>query len=558
MDQPSTEIHVEFRDFLRILWRRKLLVVLSMVVVVGATVGLSYLQTPVYAANAQLLLQTKDTQSPFNPVSGVPNDPGRALQTEIQVLKSRPVRAVVEDQLGVRQPVVTFSPVGQTDVIEVRAESTSPALAAKIANAYGEAFVDLRRTQAVEEKLGAAQKIQDKIKDFDAQIAAKDADIDRAPASQKGALQATRESLVQAKALFQKTLDELQVVAGLTTGGAQLISQAEQPTVPVRPRPVRSGILALFGGLIIGLLVVFAVDYFDDSVKTKDDLEHIHPGLIVAGLVPMNGGWKPNDPPGVVSLTEPMSPAAEAYRTLRTSIQFQSLSRSTRIIQVTSANASEGKTTTLANVAVAMSRANKRVIVVCCDLRRPRIHEFFGLDNAVGFTSVLLGQTSLSAALQRPHGVDRLMVLASGPLPPNPSELLGADRTQEVLTHLAAQCDIVLIDTPPVLPVTDALVLANSVDGTLLVVRAGSTTRQQAARAFEVLDQVGARLIGTVLNGVSSTGSYGYTYGYSTRGLLEPDRLAPGEAGAQPSLVDSRTNSNGHLEPANVATGEDG
>ena len=161
-----------------------------------------------------------------------------------------------------------------------------------------------------------------------------------------------------------------------------------------------------------------------------------------------------------------------------------------------------------------MARAGRQMIVVCCDLRRPRLHEFFGVSNDVGFTSVLLGQVTLAEALQRVPGVERLSVLASGPLPPNPSELLSSRRVMELLESLRADGSFVLLDSPPVLPVTDGLVLSKQVDATLIVAMAGGTTRKDAARAVELLRQVNGPLAGTVLNGVSEDGRYGYGYGY--------------------------------------------
>jgi capsular exopolysaccharide synthesis family protein len=185
-----------------------------------------------------------------------------------------------------------------------------------------------------------------------------------------------------------------------------------------------------------------------------------------------------------------------------------------RTLQVTSANAREGKTTTLANLAVALARSGQSVVVVCCDLRRPRVHEFFGLDNEIGFTSVLLGKVPLARAVQDVPAQTRLSLLASGPLPPNPSELLSSKRTVEVLGSLQAEFDIVLIDSPPVLPVTDALVLSGRVDATLLIGVAGATTRKEATRAVELLRQVDAPLVGSVLNGVDVEGGYGYNDQY--------------------------------------------
>ncbi|MDP9072931.1 MAG: CpsD/CapB family tyrosine-protein kinase [Actinomycetota bacterium] len=228
------------------------------------------------------------------------------------------------------------------------------------------------------------------------------------------------------------------------------------------------------------------------------------------GLIPRVGGWKSGDQPRLVSLTEPHSPAAEAYRTLRTSIQFVGLDQPLRVIQVTSATAEEGKSTTLANLAVALANAGDRVCMCCCDLRRPRIHEFFGLDNKIGFTSVILGRESMSVAVQPVPGVKRLSLLASGPLPPNPSELLASDRAREVIRSLASTFDVVLVDSPPVLPVTDAAIISAVADVTIVVIAMGRSTRREISRTVEVLHQVHATIIGTVLNGVSGESADGY------------------------------------------------
>jgi non-specific protein-tyrosine kinase len=193
-------------------------------------------------------------------------------------------------------------------------------------------------------------------------------------------------------------------------------------------------------------------------------------------------------------------------------------------VLVTSPSAAEGKTTTLANLSVALAQAGQRVVVSCCDLRRPRIHDFFGLDNAVGLTSVLLGELPISAALQPVPGVKNLWVLASGPLPPNPSELLSSSRTAEVMATLHGHADVVLVDSPPVLPVTDAVVLSSRVDAVLLIATVGVTTGKALRRALEMLNQVDAPVIGTVLNGTTGDGSYGYGYQYYRYDQTSPRR----------------------------------
>jgi polysaccharide biosynthesis transport protein len=313
-----------------------------------------------------------------------------------------------------------------------------------------------------------------------------------------------------------------------------VVNQAGTPDEPVRPKPLRNAILALVVGLVIGVGLAFLREQLDDTVKDKDDLERATGGLNVLALVPLVGTWKDRAHPEVVSLVQPTSHAAEAYRSLRTSVQFIGLDHPVEVIQLTSPNAAEGKTTTLANLGVALANSGQRVIVVCCDLRRPRIHEFFGLDNTIGFTSVLLGELPQSAALQPVPGQSGLSLMASGPPPPNPSELLASRRTGEVLVALKSECDVVLVDSPPVLPVTDAIVLSRAVDATILVGTAGRTTKKEYHRSVELLEQVDAPLIGSVLNGVDSEDLYGFGYGYGYYGFGEaPSGKAGGDSPAQ-------------------------
>jgi len=495
-DVHGTELGL--RDYVRILARRKQLIVVVTLLIAVPAVVLSLLKTPVYAGEAELLLQPRISETLFDPNSGVRADPARQVQNEIRILSSAPVRQAVRAALG-SAPKVSANAIGATDLIRVTARSSDPTRAAALANAYAGSYIDYRRKQAVDDVLAAGQQVQTKIGELQKQI-------DAAPGG------AQKDSLVQAQSLFKQRLDQLQVDGALKQGGAQLVTPAEVPTSPVEPQPLRTGITALFFGLVLGLGLAFLREFLDDSVKSKEDFERVAAGMPVLGLIPVVSAWRGKETPYLVSLDDPSSAAAEAYRTLRTSIQFIGLDRPMRTLQVTSANPQEGKTTTLANLAVALARSGSTVAIVCCDLRRPRVHEFFGLSNDVGFTSVLLGKVGLAGAMQEVPDQARLSLLASGPLPPNPSELLSSKRTVEVFGSLQAEYDIVLIDAPPVLPVTDALVLSGRVDATLLVAVAGATTRKEAARAVELLRQVDAPLVGAVLNGVDTEGSYGYAY----------------------------------------------
>jgi capsular polysaccharide biosynthesis protein len=422
-DEQGAELGL--REYLQIITRRKTLIVLVVLVITIPTVVLALLETPVYAGRAEILLQPRDSESLFDPNGGATRpDPNRQLQNEIRILSSQPVRAAVREKLG-SAPKVSAAPIGATDLIEVTAKSTDPARAAQLANTYATAYIDYRRKQAVDDVLAATQQIQGKIGDLQKQI-------DAAPAG------AQRDTLVQAQSAFKQKLDQLQVDGALKRGGAQLVTPAVTPTSPVAPQPLRSGALAVILGLVLGLGLAFLREFLDDSVKTKDDLERLAPGMPVLGLIPVVSAWRGKDDAYLVSLADPTSQAAEAYRTLRTSIQFLSLEQPMRTLQLTSANPREGKTTTLANLGVALARSGQSVVIVCCDLRRPRIHEFFGLTNEIGFTSVLLGKVPLAGAVQEVAEQPRLAVLASGPLPPNPSELLSSKRTVEVLGSLQA------------------------------------------------------------------------------------------------------------------------
>jgi non-specific protein-tyrosine kinase len=218
-------------------------------------------------------------------------------------------------------------------------------------------------------------------------------------------------------------------------------------------------------------------------------------------------GTAPDSP--LVTLRDPRSAAAEAYRTLRTNLLFSSLDKPLHTLLATSSAPNEGKSTTLANLAVTMAQAEQSVLLVDCDLRRPGLHALFGLPNEEGLTSAILAQSEGALPIQ-PTSVPGLRLLASGPLPPRPADLLGSRRMGALIERLRGEADIVLFDTPPVVAVTDAAVLAPRVDGVLLVLHAGQTRRDRAREARQILEKVKANIVGVVLNGARQ--ERGYTY----------------------------------------------
>lgn len=513
--EPANTSLLGLRDYLRVLARRRSTILFATLVVTAFTLAVALVQTPEYSTTVSVIIKQSNNVDLFNGDNADASNPTLELQTQIEVVTSQPVKQAVEAELG-SAPHVAVRPHGQADAIDISARSTDAANTATIANAYAEAFINYLQTQDLDSDLAAESQIQERISDLQTQIDNLYAQIKAAPPASQATVNATLgaqvDDLVQQQGTFKQQLSQIQVDAAVSPGEAQLVSPATIPNSPVSPRPARDIVLAVLAGLMLGVGAAFALEYFDDSVKSRDDLDRALVGVPNIGLIPEVPGWKDRDKPVLVTLTDPASPAAEAYRALRTSLQFVSLERPLRTILVTSPSAGEGKTTILSNLGVSLAQVGQRVIIACCDLRRPRLHEFFGVDNTVGFTSVLLGELPVFATLQQVDNEPNIRILASGLLPPNPSELLSSERAGEVLAALQGEADIVLIDSPPILPVTDAAILTRLVDATLLVVTVGTTTRRQITQALEVLDQVDAPLLGTVLNNVTPEGPYGYAY----------------------------------------------
>jgi polysaccharide biosynthesis transport protein len=499
---------LDLRGYLRVLQRRKGTIALTALIVVGVALAYSFLQTSVYEGTAEVLVRPPTSESIVNPNADralAAADAQRAIDTEIKVLQSRTVQDAVGKKLG-RVPDVSASAAGGTDVIAVSARSTNAKQAARDANVYARSYLEVRRKKSVDDFLSAGKEVQAKVNDLQRQL-------DTLPVTPGATpnLDTQRNSLEQQLAYYRQQLDQLQVSAQVSqSGGGQVVSQAVTPGSPVEPKPRRNAELALALGLLLGVGIAFLREYLDDSIRTKEDVERTTGGLPVVGLIPAVSAWRNHKSAYLVSVGKPTSPPAEAYRTLRTSVQFLGLDRPIRSLLVTSPSKEEGKTTTLANLAVSLAQADQRVILVDCDLRRPRVHEFFGLSNKSGFTSALLGTDTLAEAIQPVKGYPSLALLASGPPPPDPSELLSFHQTRKLLDALRSRCDLLLIDSPPVLPVTDPLVLSVMADAALLVVSADRTTKRALHRAVELLTQIDAPLMGTVLNEVGPERAYAY------------------------------------------------
>jgi capsular exopolysaccharide synthesis family protein len=515
------------RSYAQLVRRRKWWVIGLALAGLGVSLAMALTESKQYTASAQILVQASAQTSAL----GVSEQPVTMtdVQTMLELVTSAPVTSAVERKLG-SAPSVSASEVGQTNVITITAVALTPARAALVANAYANAFVNEQRTVALNSLASSEAQVRSQIKTIGKQI--KQLRSSSAAASQQTAL-------INQQAVLSEQLTQMQVNSEGETDGLALVTPAAAPTSPSSPKPTEDGLLGFAAGLILGLAAAFLRESLDDAIASKEAAEEFG-GATVLAAVPMVTSWKKRDRPLVVSLARPMSPAAEAYRSLRTSLQFAQQERDLRTIVVTSPAAAEGKTSTLSNLGAMFAQAGQRVVLVSCDLRKPRLGQFFGVDEGLGLTTAILGEQPVEELVQAVPGDDNLWLLGSGQLPPNPAELLNGRRIREVLAALREQFDLVLIDTPPVLPVTDAVVLASDADATLLIVAAGKTSRGDLQRSAEKLAQVNARVVGLVLNETTRQGGgYGYGYGYGYYGATyggagQPQLAVPAQANGSP------------------------
>ena len=382
---------------------------------------------------------------------------------------------------------------------------------------------------------------------------------------------------------FTQLVDQLERPPGALTAPVtvSVVRDAALPKAPVSPQKVLLTLLGLGVGALLGAAAAMLRESLDTRVHNRADLES-GLKLAVLGVIGYDSGAKKRP---LLVHGAPQSARAESFRQLRTNLQFVNLDGGRKTIVVTSSVAEEGKTTTACNLAITLAEAGLRVTLVEADLRRPRLATYLGLEGSVGLTSVLIGKATLDDVLQ-PWGDNLFRVLCSGPLPPNPSELLSMGVTRGLLRELESDADLVILDAPPLLPVTDAAILAATASGAVLVVRAGRTKRDQIQSALAALQTVEARVLGGVLNMVPLRGpdayhvTYGYGYGYTSdsapqtsltheelrafasagRGQHDDDRppgLAP-ETSTVPTPVASATAEDGGSSPPPTPTPEPG
>jgi capsular exopolysaccharide synthesis family protein len=500
---------LDLRDYLSILRLRIRTVVGVAALVLVAALAVTVRQTPEYESTTEVLVE------PIQISQGQGNTVKVNMDTERQLADSPVVAALAARSLRSRLSVeallepLSVKAATDTEILVFAYRDPSPAEAQRRVRAFASAYVSFRHQGALQDLRSAAQPIRARLDVLQGELDQVDGDIATTTSpTERRALQNQATALVNQIADLQNRLSDLAPAGSLQTG--QVVAPANRPRSPVSPSYPRNVALALMLGVALGVGVAFVRERLDDRVRGVADLE-THIGAPVLAAVPR---WNVRRAPYqelLMSEAEPYSPVSEAYRTLRTGLLFAANRGGARTILVTSAGAGEGKTTTTARLGVALAHAGKRVVLVCADFRRPQLHRFFTLEEGDGLVNALAGELDVRRALVRP-GIENLQFLPSGPLPTNPDHMLGSDAMERILSVLGVDADIVLIDGTPVLGLADALSLAPLVDAILFVAADRRTTRRRVAEARQLLEQVGANVVGAVLNELDSPRSQLYPY----------------------------------------------
>jgi tyrosine-protein kinase len=520
MDAPAHE-HSSLRDYLQVLRRRKWIVLTAVVVVPVAAYFFSAQQQSKYRATAEVLLSRQNLSQSLNGVQDptLSIQPDRLAQTQADLARVPPVvertlRATDANGITADEFTADSSVSAKTDadLLTFNYANHDPDLAARLATEYARQYIAYRTQLDTQALSKARTQVQDRITQLEL------------GGDTKSALYA---SLVERD-------QQLQTMQALQTANASLVREA-QGASKVQPRPTRNAILGLMLGLVLGVALAFLCEALDTKVRTSDEVARKLNLPILARIpAPPRQLRSANK---LAMLADPDGTHAEPFRVLRTNVEFANLEVNAKTMMVTSAVEEEGKSTTVANLAVAFARSGKRTILVDLDLRRPFQHRFFPLGRRPGLTDVALRHASIDEGLapypltdgpswslrNRLSGngtvtiAGRLEVIGTGPLPPNPGEFLGSHVLDEILAQLAGRADLVLIDAAPLLRVGDALALSAKVEAMLIVARIDRLRRPILRELQRTLEASRAKPLGLIVTAADADESYGYGYSYKQR-----------------------------------------
>ena len=517
--------------YLRVLRRRWWLLVIPLFFVPLAAVLFSLQQTPQYESSAQVLLSRQNLASALTGTedTSLSSDPLRYVETQAEIVKVPDIAkralataGVTDRSIAQYLDQVSVVPRGSTDILEITVSDEDAVLAQRLATAHAHEYVAFRTRLDTAVLKKAKTEVSTRLRELEA-------------SGQTGT--PLYESL-QDKEQLLSTIDTLQ------TARATVLRAAEKG-VQVSPRPLRNGVLGLFLGVVLGLGLAFLFEALDTRVRQPDEISEVLGVPLLARLPePAKKLQKTNR---LVMLAQPTSAQAEAFRVLRTNLEFTALDKEIRTVLITSAVEEEGKSTTVGNLAIALARAGRKVTLVDLDLRRPFLDRFFDLGPRPGITNVALRDATLDTALapidirtgkstkggasapyrptdgngspNAPNEGGWLLVLAAGPPPPNPGEFVGSRQVQEIIEELERRADIVIIDAPPLLRIGDAMTLSSHVDGVVLVVELNRVRRGMLKELRRAIDHMPAPLLGFVVTGIGSEGAgYGGYTGYGGYG----------------------------------------
>jgi len=517
---------------LRVVWQRWWLLALTTVVAAGVTYGLNSRLPPVYRSTTRLEVDQagKPTEDAYRTIINAEQIAGTYVR---QVTAPTVIEAVINRMglnmsVGAVQGAITARQVGDTNLIEIAVEHTDPALAQALAATTAQVFIDQKTTQQQARYQGQLAELEALVSELETSIADIRAEIaalgDPSTLSTYGRAELARlESRLSNDQtrlnVYLSSTEQFRLAMAQSGNYLTVFSPAELPRSPVGPQTLRNTATAGAAGLVVGLSVAFLLEYLDDRVHNPEEVRRVL-GVNALGALPntkeQENHW--------IAVEQPLSPATEAFRSLRTSIQFASLDTPVRTLLVTSPLPTEGKSFTAANLAAVMAQGGRSVVLVDADLRHPTIHKFVGVDLKPGVSDALLALKShdgvgldmeMVEELVQRTDLENLRVVPSGTHVRTPAELLSSKLFQGFLTLLADCCDIVIIDSPPVMAVTDPVILSTMVDGVALVVDAGESRLPVVAQALQRLGEVDAKVLGVVVNRMSGrSGSYYYYYGY--------------------------------------------
>jgi non-specific protein-tyrosine kinase len=482
------------------------LFIISVILAGGAAFLVSGAMSKIYQSQSTLIVGQSLTSA--NPDYNQLLAAQRLSQTYAAVVTTRPLAQRVIDKLTLRiSPDQLLTEVradapANSALITITVSDTDPGKAAEIANAFSQELID--ESPAIQGKQADLQKsIQANIDSTQVQITQTQARIDvltaqtyRTPAEDTE-LQTMQTRLVSLRATYAALLPNLDAnSSNLLT----IVEPAIAATAPSSPKTLLNIILAAVLGLLAAVGIAFLVEYLDDSITSSEEVQELT-GLATLGVVPvMKGDKKRREMYRLETLLNPRSPVAEAYRALRSNIEFASVDTPLKSLLVTSSLPKEGKTTTAGNLAIVFAQAGSRVLLVDADLRKPGLHSVFNLPNQHGLTSLFRDENASIASVAQDTELDRLKVITSGALPPNPAELLGSKRWLAILERLKSEADLVIIDSPPLQAVTDPALLCAAVDGTIFVIHARHTRRGAVRQGLDSLSRSGGKILGVTMN----------------------------------------------------------